>query len=50
LLAEGEVLENQIVMSAASQRDGADEEADDLQHALILVVLPPAKQRSCARF
>jgi hypothetical protein len=36
LLAEREVLEDQFVMSAAGQRQRADEYDDHLQHASIL--------------
>ena len=52
LLAEREVLQDQFVMPAASQRQRAQEDEDDLQHASILSVFEPRGngQRGRLRF
>jgi hypothetical protein len=50
LLTEREVLEDQFVMSAAGQRQRADEYKELLQHASILSFLRGAKQPSPVRF
>jgi hypothetical protein len=48
LLAKGEVLKHQFVMSAAGQRQGADEDDNQLQHALIVSFSHRRSKRDCA--
>jgi hypothetical protein len=49
LLAEGEVLEDQFVMSPAGQRQRANEHKDHLQHASIVSFRRRTKQPSAVR-
>jgi len=50
LLAEREVLEDQFVMSAAGQRQRANEYKDHLKHMQILSFLRGPEQLPAARF